>query len=169
MNLPFTPTFFKKLDIYQQMVNFEKAVDIKPIWKAEKVVLLWAIGRGHQHVGSYISTGNVKDALESEVRDGGMLGESAVGYAVHIQQVLDALVIRGLADPHQSNNTIRVNQNGFLAGMILEETNFFNNTGKFRFWTLAWWGVLISASVILMNQALEALGGIFNFVMSLLS
>lgn len=164
MNLPFTPTFFKKLDIYQQLVDYEKAVEIKPIWKAEKVVLLWAIGRGHQHIGSYISTGNVKDPLEMEVKEDGRLGESAVAYAVHIQQVLDALVVRGLAEAHPSNSSVRINQNGFIAGKIIEETDFLTRTFKYRVWTWLWWGLLTMATIILVNQTINALLGIFNLI-----
>lgn len=167
MNLPFTPTFFKKLDIYQQLVDYEKAVEIKPIWKAEKVVLLWAIGRGHQHIGSYISPGNVKDALEMEVKVNGKLDESAAAYAVHIQQVLDALVVRGFAEAHHANSSIRINQNGFIAGKILEETDFLTKTFKYKLWTWLWWGVLFAAAVILINQVLSALSGIFESISKL--
>ena len=168
MNLRCTPTLFRKLDVYHQLIDYEKEADIKPIWKAEKIVLLWAVSKEHRDVGSFIRTRNIKATLEAEVKQNGKLGTDAIDYAVNKQQqVLEALVAHGFGEMHTTTNHVRINQNGFIAGKILKDTDYLKNTLMFRIWTWVWWIVLSAAALILLDQSVGALFGILEKMASL--
>lgn len=68
MNLPFSPTFFRKMDIFQQLMEYESQKKKKQLWEGEKALLIWAGSEHHQHLGSAIDLHHVKDALDYCVR-----------------------------------------------------------------------------------------------------
>jgi len=43
-------------------MNYEKEVEMKPIWKVEKLVLLFAVSKDHMNTGSYLDTKSARDA-----------------------------------------------------------------------------------------------------------
>lgn len=141
MELPITPTFFKRLDIFQKLMDFEKDEEIKSTWKAEKIVLVWAAGADHQHIGSYIDPSHVTKPLENEIGTG-KLDERSVEYAVHPQEVLDALIVRGFADKNPNNKSVLINKDGLMAGKIIKETKYLKSNQKYWFWISLWWIVL---------------------------
>lgn len=94
--------------------------------------------------------------LEDEVKEDGRLGADAVSFAIHRQKVLDALVVRGFAEKHPQNESIRFNQMGLFAGKILKETNHLKTPFKYRAWTVIWWIILIFATIIVLGQTVTA-------------
>ncbi len=159
MDIPFTPYFFKKLGIYQQLSEIEAAK--KEVWKGEKSVLKWAAGPKHQHTGSYIGTGNVRDALQ-DTGDIDLVGDTDVEDWLHekSQKVLDSLELDGFAERHPDypqNKDVRIIKEGLLAGRILLETDSLKNCNDYKCWINVWWVALIAGGVLLLSQAANSL------------
>lgn len=164
MDLPFSPTFFKKLDIYQRLLIFENQG--KPIWYAEKLLLEWAASQHHQHLGAYISEGTAKRAFDKPLAEGRFNNhKKEAAYVADAQHVLDALVVRGFADERPNlPKEVRINKDGLMAGTVLNETNLLNNKWSYQIWILIWWIILTLALIILVGQATSAISMINNFL-----
>jgi hypothetical protein len=120
MELPFSPSFFRKIDIYQQLKTFES--EQKPIWEAEKQLLMWAAGPGHQNPGENIGRHTVGKVLEEAINNGTFRGTpDALSYEVNGHQVALSLVTRGFADtsPAPAGQIAQINLKGLLAGLVL--------------------------------------------------
>lgn len=61
IGLPLTPSFFKRIGIYQDLTDDELTID-KKLWKYEKALLIWTV-KNHQHLASSISIDDVRDKL----------------------------------------------------------------------------------------------------------
>lgn len=167
MNLPFSPTFFRKMDIYQQLMEYEGQKSKKHLWKGEKAVLIWSASEHHQHLGSFINTGHLEDALKYCVQEKFITKaehERMKGSARHI---LDSLPVHEFGELEEGINlktsSVKINRNGILAGRILTETNFLNNNWAYNAWTLAWWFVLGAGAIILFIQAATSIKSLWRF------
>lgn len=165
MNLPFLPTFFNKIDIFQQLEEFEKEKKIKRLWDGVKAVLLWSASIGHQHLGSAIGSRHVIDSLNSAVSEGYLSQEDKIRMDGSSKHILESLPnygfgeFVGTADPR--NPSVRISRNGILAGKILKETNGLKNKWKYEVWIVLWWILLGIAGLILISQVISALHNIF--------
>jgi len=164
MDLPFSPTFFKKLDIYQRLVTFEN--QRKPIWYVEKLLLEWAVSPHHQHLGAYISEGTAKRALDKSLAEGKFNNhQKEAEYVANAQHVLDALVVRGFADERPNlPQEVRINKEGLLAGTVLKETNLLQNKWRYQIWITSWWLLLILGLLILVVQTVSSAEKILSFL-----
>lgn len=160
MNLPFTPSFFKQIDIYQKLREFEARISTKPIWEVEKLILLWADSKDHQHIASYISPSNIQQYLHEAINTRKVSLE-AVDSVVSPQHALNALVTRGFAEKHPVNESVRINSEGFIAGKILRETQNLTDTWKYKFWQALWWLIFMAAVLLLLSQTI---GSIFQLL-----
>lgn len=166
MNLPFTPTSFKKFDILQQLMEFESQKGEKTLWSAVKAVLAWGASIHHQHLGSFIGINHVKDALKYCV-DQKFITETEreriQGSARHILESLPVYGFGAVGDsPDSKQPSIKINRDGILAGRVLAETNFLKNTWwRYNSWILSWWVVLICGAIILLSQVIVS---IKNFI-----
>ncbi len=168
MILPFTPSSFRKLDIFQQLMEYESHRNEKHLWDGVKAVLIWAASPNHQHLGSYIDTGHVKDALKY-CADEGFISEKErerlVDSCRHIAESLPVYMF-GEFETEQlnsENKLVRINRDGILAGRILFETNFLKqNLLQYKFWIYMWWFVLALAFVLLLTQTTEGLKNLFS-------
>lgn len=165
MNLPFSPTFFNKIDIFQQLVEFEKEKVVKTLWDGVKAVLLWSASIHHQHLGSAIGSNHVLSALKLSVSEGYLLEEDEKRMDGSLRHILQSLPGYGFgefvetADP--SNPSVRISRCGILAGEILKETNFLKYNWKYQIWTILWWTILFAAGLILLSQVFAAIRNIF--------
>jgi hypothetical protein len=166
MNLPFSPTFFRKIDLFQQLMEFENQKDKKHLWDGEKAVLIWASSEHHQHLGSTIDDHHVKDALNYCVVEKYLTEANKERMKGSLKHILESLPVYGFgdlvstADPKTSS--VRINRNGILAGRILAETNSLTNTWKYRIWIFIWWLILITAGVLLLTQTIIAVKSLFQ-------
>lgn len=167
MNLPFTPTFFRKIDVYQRIMEFENDLSIKHIWQAEKVILIWSAGEHHQHIGSYIDAKCAMVPLRQAVNDG-LLDQDSVEYAVSPQHVLNSLITKGFAEKNPTNESVKITQDGFWAGKILKETDRLKKVSTYQFWIWFWWLVFVLALIILFYQAWPGLISVIHFIIKIL-
>lgn len=161
MNLPFFPTFFRKMDIFQQLLEYESQKGEKHLWEGEKALLMWAGSEHHQHLGSLIDIHHVEDALDycvgldliTEFEKNRMKGS--------IPHILESLPVHEFGElgnaSEPKNPRVKINRNGILAGQILIETNNLKDQKKYQIWIYIWWGILGGAALILIDQSLTAL------------
>jgi hypothetical protein len=165
MEWPITPTFFRKVGVYQRLVDAQNGFKQKDIWDAEKVALKWAAGPGHQLIGSPINHSHVKDFLGQEIvrtGPGDVLGLSLFRFALAFpNNLLEALVMHGFAEvPLGSagpDYQVRFTPDGFMAGKILIETNDLQNAKPYKFAVNSWWAIIFLGSVILLREAFPGL------------
>ena len=60
-DFPLTPYFFRKLGIFQALLDLEKAENDE-CWKMEKSLLLWS-ATGHHHLASSLNREYIQDRL----------------------------------------------------------------------------------------------------------
>ena len=151
MNLPFTPTSFRKLDILQQLMEYESHKNEKSLWNGVKALLIWSASVHHQHLGSFLGSNHVKYALKYCAEEDFIAEEERKRLVNSCPHILESLPVYGFgnqgpsADPTQPS--VKINRNGVLAGRILVETNFLKNTlWKYQIWILIWWFILIRSS-----------------------
>lgn len=169
MNLPFSPTFFRKIDIFQQLKEFESQKDKKHLWEGVKALLVWGGSEHHQHLGSFLGSNHVKDALEYCVKENFINEEERKRLVYSCPHILESLPVYGFGDqgpsPDPKQPSVKINRNGVLAGRILVETNFLKNTWwKYQVWIIIWWFILGTAAIILISQTITAAKSIFTSV-----
>lgn len=166
MNLPFSPIFFKKMDIYQHLMEYERMKDDKRLWAGEKALLLWAGSEHHQHIGSAIGLKHVKDALDICVGKGYLTEEERNRLKGSVRHILESLVTHEFGDVYDEINpkdpTVKVNIRGVLAGRVLIETNNLRGDSYYVWLTRTWWVVLVGGLLILLGQVFEVVGTVFR-------
>jgi hypothetical protein len=166
MNIPFTPSSFRKLDLLQQLMEYESHKNEKSLWNGVKAVLIWAASVHHQNLGSFIGINHVKDALEYCKREEFIDEKERKRLVYSCQHILESLPVYNFGDqglsPDPKQPSVKINRNGILAGRILVETNFLTNTWlRYNSWIIAWWLILASAAIILFSQVIVAVNNIF--------
>lgn len=166
MNLPFSPTFFRKIDVFQQLTEYESEKNKKHLWEGQKAVLIWSASEHHQHLGSSIDSKHVKDALDYCVSEKIITEEAKKrlrGSAPHIVEALPTYGFGKLVDvSNPKNPRVRINRDGIQAGRILVETKYLKKTWwKYKIWIIVWWLILVAASIILVSQAASAVQDVF--------
>ncbi len=160
MNLPFSPTFFRKMDIFQQLMEYEDQKDKKHLWEGEKALLMWAGSEEHQHLGSALDTHHVKNALDYCVRKNYIPqseNDRMRGSARHILESTTTHEFSEVVDNSNPRNPrIKINRNGILAGEILTETKNLKKYRKYEMWGLDWWILYYCAGLLLVLGLLNA-------------
>ena len=158
MNLPFSPTFFRKMDIFQQLMEYENQAKDKRLWKGEKAVLIWGASDKHQLLDEGLNWRHVKKALDYCVKkkfitesEKNELSKPAL--RTHIIRTFPVREFGDLLDKDDSR--VRINRNGILAGKILAETNNLKNTRDYRMWTGDWHLLYYLAGLLLVIQVLK--------------
>lgn len=167
MDLPIAPSFFRRIDVYQRLIEAEREKLTKDIWEAEKEVLRWAAGPDHKLIGSKISSDHVKDILgksfeESMVHGNIDKAKNSINYASFCSNVLEALALRGFAVLEDS--AARISPEGFTAGKILIETEDLKKPDRYRVWILLWWLIFALAALALVQQVTPSLLALWNIL-----
>ncbi len=165
MNLPFTPTSFKKFDILQQLMEFESEKGEKTLWSGVKAVLVWGASIHHQHLGSFIGINHVKNALEYCVEEKFITEKEKERIQGSARHILESLPVYGFGEvgdaPDPKQPSVKINREGILAGRVLTETKFLKNTWwRSNIWTIVWWVVLTASALILISQVITAIKSI---------
>lgn len=168
MNLPFSPTFFRKIDIFQQLKEFEGQKDKKTLWEGVKALLVWGGSEHHQHLGSFLGPNHVKDALAYCVKENIITEEERKRLVYSCPYILESLPVYGFGDqgpsPDSKQPSVKINRNGVLAGRILAETDFLRQTWRYKIWIVIWWLILGTAAIILVSQTITSAKSIFTSV-----
>ncbi len=165
MNLPFSPTFFRKMDIFQQLMEYESQKGKKKLWEGEKAVLIWAGSEHHQHLGSAIGLNHAKDALDYCVRAKFITESERDRMKGSLRYIIESLIIHEFASLHDDSNpkrpSIKIDRNGILAGDILIETDNLKDPGTYKKWSLDWYFLYYFAGLLL---AIQVIKGIIELV-----
>lgn len=145
MELPFTPTFFKKLDIYQQLISYEKTETKNSTWNLEKVVLKWAVSPENKTKGSRITKNRIKDIVEKSLKKQIHLEES--------QEILNALAMREFLNNVDYGESGVFNNRSYLAGRIILETKDFR-AKLYDFWIMLWWAIFGVGVILLILEVI---------------
>jgi len=169
MDLPLTPTFFRKIDIFQNLLDLEKEAKEKPIWYAEKEILLWAAGKNHQNLGEFIEGKTLINYFWPKVTSQSLTPEAVpfLSTEYEINKTFRSLEVRGLVEKSMIfTEHYRINNSGLLAGQILRETNNLRSKRKmFKYnATISIWWVLVSSTSLLVF--LQLLNWIKNIIIS---
>lgn len=161
MNLPFSPTFFRKMDIYQQLKEYEGQKDKKRLWEGEKIVLIWAGSEHHQHLGSAINSDHVKHAFTYCLDADFITKSDKKRLEGNEPYILDCLVTHELAELHDSSiptqPSVKINRNGILAGQIIIETKNLKETSQYKRWSIQWFLLYGIAFTLLIVQVINGL------------
>ncbi|SRR5260221_601507 len=153
MTLPFSPTFFRKIDIFQQLMEYEEQKDKKHLWEGEKALLIWAGSENHQHVGSAIDLHHVKDALTYCVQAGFISEEERDRMKGSVRHILESLPTHEFGEVYDTTNPknplIKINRNGVLAGQILIETKNLKKNYRYKRWAWDWYFLYFLAGLLL--------------------
>src|SRR3989338_3616005 len=160
MNLPFSPTFFRKMDIFHQLVEYESQKKIKHLWEGEKALLVWAGSEEHQHLGSPLDTKHVKNALDYCVRIGFIPQSENDRMRNSARHILESTITHEFGElvnnSNEKNPRIRINRNGILAGLILSETKNLKKTFRnYLLWSWDWYLLYYIAGLLLAVQVLK--------------
>jgi hypothetical protein len=144
MDLPFSPSFFKRLEVYQELKDFED--EGKLTWEYEKKVLIYASSAKAIRIGQPISSGDISLVIFNNTdKDNDAL------------DVIRSLEIRGFGEltnpyPYGSSDRIRLNSKGYMAGRVLKETQSLKKAGWYWFWIKMWYAVICVAFFLLILQ-----------------
>lgn len=156
MEIPFTQTFFKEVNLYNELIYFERQG--KKSWPLEKIVLHWAAGNNH----TQLATPLTRDIVESIFRDYksevDALPEETIKYSSGLgrQDVLSNLIERGFGHAQDTHKFCRINNRGLLAGKILRRTSLLRRRYVYRFWNIFWWGVFLGTVLLLVMTLFSA-------------
>lgn len=144
MNTPITSKFFKKIELYQELVFqdrlFKKSLkdpdqthQTKSTWEVEKKVLYWTRW-GHKHLGSPLVTNRFK--TDYDLQDMKLTQKEAE--VAGIRELMQNLVQRGFAkyvdEQKREDAGILISDKGLLAGALVYEIYKPKLITKQRIW-----------------------------------
>ena len=161
MNLPFSPTFFRKMDIYQQLKEYETQKEKKRLWEGEKALLMWAGSEHHQHLGSAIENHHVKDALFYCAEKHLIADDDRDRLINSLRHILESITTREYGELIDNSvdkkPRVKINKNGILAGQVLIETNNLKNNRRYDRWSWDWYFLYYTAGLLLFFQLLKTI------------
>lgn len=162
MDVPFSPYFFKKLDVYQQLRDYELRGG--SWWEGEKVVLSKVANSIYQRpLSSYLNRGHVYNFLHEDI--GTTDNPREIPYILcDPADVMGNLVERGFGEWHPNERVIKINQRGYLAGKVLLETDLLGNCSRYENWVRTWWVLYWVGVVFIVFQTALTL---LNFILKL--
>jgi hypothetical protein len=142
MDLPFSPSFFKRLEVYQQLKDFED--EGKLTWEHEKKILIYATNSKAVRIGQPISSHDVAQVIFNDT--------SKSGDALDTIRSLEVRGFGELTDPFFVFDRIKLNSKGYVAGRVLKETQGLKKAGWYWFWIKMWYAVIWVAFSLLILQ-----------------
>lgn len=163
-DFPLTPSFFKKLGIYQDLMDYEKNEDKKIYWELEKECLRWT-AKGHHHLAASLDADSLykrlPNTLQNEERRQllpkvmGNLCQHGYAYAIdkHLERdtgysggagVAYNEVVNVQSVPVDSPSYIVFSQDGILAGRVVYDIEKKHKNWTYRlFIDIAWLTILV--------------------------
>lgn len=131
MKLPFSPTFLRKMEVFQELVEYEEQ-NVKKLWGGEKAFLIWAASENHQHLGSEVGKDHLQNALDQAEARGFIKERDKNFFKLNGRHIVESLVTHNMATliryASDKDPRIKFHTNGILAGQILTETKNFKET-----------------------------------------
>ena len=158
MELPITPKFFKKLELYQDLKRLDKRNVNHKEWDMEKDLLFWA-HVNHFHLGTYLDTGEVLEKLKT--LDKYSLDE----LNEHTFKMMQNLEEHGWAEwwPQRGQkNAIKINKEGMLLSEVVNEIINKNRDSVYKFLILISWITIIAGVIIIISNAIRVVINLFT-------
>lgn len=145
-DLPIRLSFFKKLELYQELKARNKRVGDDTAWSGEKEILRWAATE-HRHLGTAIDAKFVADKILIDRTKYRNFSDDAKRSMENLRQ-------RGWAE--LEGESLRFLREGLLMGEVIDDVM----CGKCRKWKYAclyWlaWATTISGAVLIIAQAVK--------------
>jgi hypothetical protein len=150
MNTPVTATFFKKIELYQEIIALNKIFQkdvwnfdngAKNTWEVEKKVLYWT-RLGHKHLGSAIDAPDFREG-GSRLKSFRLTSKEVHDVDGGGQYWLMNLVQRGFAekskDKEGKDNGILITPTGLLTGAVLNDIYKLKQINKQKLWHKKFW------------------------------
>lgn len=142
MDIPIRLKFFKKLELYQEIIRQNKKAKKteKKAWDMGKCILRWA-AEEHHHLDSPIKRDKIKDILHKN--------DFATSQIDHIDRMLGTLGRMGYADiddrTGETINNIKILQDGLIMGEVIRDTDSLWGEFKYLFWIYIIWVAIFAA------------------------
>jgi len=119
MDLPITPKFFKKLELFQGLRRLDTRNKDHEEWKMEKEFLFWA-HENHFHLGTYFNTPRIIEILS---RSNKFTNQQLSN---HTLKMMQNTVEHGWAEYFMTQpkyNDIKINRLGILMAEVIFDSN----------------------------------------------
>lgn len=166
MELPIQLKFFRKLELYQELISENKkfresGTEIKT-WPMEKDVLAWT--KGHHHLGSPLNNADIQSILEKTLVEA---NEKKIekeykkeNFDTELDNVGKNLKERGYAKDDPNDKGIIITLDGLMMGQVVNDCNKGGfKEFKYPFLIILMWATVFSGSLLII---LEFLDKIFN-------
>jgi hypothetical protein len=157
MDLPITPKFFKKLELFQELNRLDKRNIDHVEWKMERQLLLWAHSN-HFHLGSYLSNRFVFDTLKkTEKFSEAQLNE-------HVVKTMENLCEHGWSERPMSRDQraeIKINREGMLVAEVLSDVSRGRKTW-YQFLIIVSWLTIVAGIIIVLVNAFDVIRGLLK-------
>jgi hypothetical protein len=151
MNLPFTPSFFREMDIYQKLREYESEKG-ENSWTFEKLFLMWVYK--HHYPGRIVGSNEIETVTEKAVNEKTITSKE-LKKQPGTNVLLDSLHHRGFTDEAQKDNCAVINRDGYIAGKVLIATDGLRKNIKYDAIRIFWWLILIAGSLALLLQVIN--------------
>jgi len=150
MDLPIQIKFFKKLELYQELIDQNnKKKETKSIaWNIEKDVLKWT-STGHHHLGTWITENMIKTDIN--------ILKGKYQNLEELKPAVKSLVERGFARMNsQNDSSIIITHEGLLMGQVVKdyEDGKYRQKIKYPFFIYLTWLTILSSSFLIIYNAI---------------
>jgi hypothetical protein len=137
MNSPIHLSFFKKLELYQELRSRDSRIGGDKAWSGEKEILKWTV-KNHRHLGTPINVEFVQTKILTDPRYNNFPDDA--------QRPLENLIVREYAEPESvkvrwqddPTRALRFRKEGLLMGEVIYDVeNGKSRRYKYIYW-LAW-------------------------------
>jgi len=153
MDSPIQLTFFKKLELYQELKSNNARLGHDKAWDGEKEILRWS-ALGHRHLGTPINEQFVKDNILTD-------SEKYTNFPDDARRSMENLIKKELATGQPDGFFFL--REGLLMGQVIHEIE----TGGDRLYRIAYplaWATAIAGILLVMSNAILGIWEVFEKV-----
>lgn len=161
MDLPITLKFFRKLELYQELIKEDRKPRNQAVWNMVKALLRWTV-TGHLHLYTPLTSQFVQNTLKEMKSNNTTSDEKFSELQVDqlYSKVLGDLVVRGLAQPLKETESNVEKARITLEGLYMGEVIYDYESGGFKkikypiFYCLAWLTVCLGILSLILSFVL---------------
>jgi len=170
MELPIQLKFFKKLELYQELLSENKKATFagatrRELWNMEKEVLAWT-DKNHHHRLSPLKNTDLQDKVERKFSKEYLDNE--------LGEISRNLVSRGFAvfkEPDDESKGIIITPEGFLMGKVINDIEGQKIWVKIEYtllYKLVWITALAGALIVIINLLVLLYKGLFKLFLAII-
>lgn len=176
MDLPVTPKWFRKAELYEELRRQQKRGGEHEHWLLEKAFLRWAESQ-HFHLGKYFTKADFEDTIwpriielargYREIEKHEVVLIRTMNLMALTPRVMENLVEHGWAepkDPEDINEGIKVNRTGMLMAEVLTDSERPVMHGVYVGFRGLVWALVLSAAVLTLSAAAGRLAAFLEWI-----